>query len=156
MKKCELAVHVAFPWTENVKVAETEPLLALASAAPSHIICTLWKMLSLWVDYLLTSFTGMWDPRRSDSLSDGSEAEIHIISSDTMWLWPESLPAREAGGSVAQIGRVGGNQFGLGEAFNSYNHSFTLEKRSSNCWHTETIMPMFREKVDRLRGGQTD
>lgn len=40
MKKCELAVRVAFPWTENVKVAETEPVLALASPAPSHIICT--------------------------------------------------------------------------------------------------------------------
>lgn len=84
MKKCELAVQVAFRWTENVKVAETEPVLALASPARSHIICTLWKMLSPWVDYLLTSFTGMWDSRGTDSLSEGSEAEIHIISTDTM------------------------------------------------------------------------
>ena len=84
MKKCELALNVAFPWPESVKVAETEPVLAAASLAPSHIICTLWKMLSLWVDYLLTSFTAMWGSGGTDSLSEGSEAETHIISTDTM------------------------------------------------------------------------
>lgn len=53
---------------------------------------------------------------------------------------------------MAQIDREGGNQSGLGEAFNSYNHFLTFEKkRSSICSHTQTIMPMFREKEDRLR-----
>lgn len=52
---------------------------------------------------------------------------------------------------MAQIDREGGNQSGLGEAFNSYNHSLTFEKRSPICSHTQTIMPMFREKEDRLR-----
>lgn len=84
MKKCELALNVAFPWPESVKVAETKSVLAPVSPAPSHIICTLWKMLSLWVDYLLTSFTAMWGSGGTDSLSEGSEAETHIISTDTM------------------------------------------------------------------------
>lgn len=30
---------------------------------------------------------------------------------------------------MAQIDRVGGNQFGLREAFNSYNHSLTIAKK---------------------------
>lgn len=30
---------------------------------------------------------------------------------------------------MAQIDREGGNQSGLGEAFNSYNHSLTFEKK---------------------------
>lgn len=84
MKKCELALTVAFAWPESVKVAETEPVLAPVSPAPSHIICTLWKMLSLWVDYLLSSFTAMWGSGGTDSLSQGSEAETHITSTDTM------------------------------------------------------------------------
>lgn len=83
MKKCELVLNVAFPWPESVKVAETKPVRPV-SPAPSHIICTLWKMLSLWVDYLLTSFTAMWGSGGTDSLSEGSEAETHIISTDTM------------------------------------------------------------------------
>lgn len=62
-KKCELALSVAFTWRASVKVAETEQVLASPSPATSHIICTLWKMLSLWVDYLLTSFTAMWGHR---------------------------------------------------------------------------------------------
>lgn len=82
MKKCELALTVAFPWPENVKVAETEPVLAPALSARSHIICTLWKMLSLWLDYLLTSFTAMWGSRGTDSLSEGSEAETHVVAVD--------------------------------------------------------------------------
>lgn len=50
---------------------------------------------------------------------------------------------------MAQIDREGGNQSGLGEAFNSYNHSLTLEKKI--CSHTQIIMPMLREKENRLR-----
>lgn len=73
MKKCELALTVAFPWPESVKVAESEPVLASALPAPSHIICTLWKMLSLWVDYLLTSFTAVWGYGGTESLSERSE-----------------------------------------------------------------------------------
>ncbi len=84
MKKCELALNVAFPWPESVKVAETEPVLAPALPAPSHIICTLWENAITVVDYLLTSFTAMWGSGGTDSLSEGSEAETHITSTDTM------------------------------------------------------------------------
>ncbi len=55
---------------------------------------------------------------------------------------------------MAQIDREGGNQSGLAEAFNSYNHSPTFgekKKRLSICSHAQTIMPMFKEKEDRLR-----
>lgn len=82
MKKCELALTVAFPWPESVKVAETEPILAPALSARSHIICTLWKTLSLWLDYLLTSFTAMQGSKGTESLSEGSVAETHIIGMD--------------------------------------------------------------------------
>lgn len=71
MEKCELALNVAFPSPESVKVAETEPVLAPASPAPSHIICTLWKTLSPPVDYLLTSFTAMCGSGGTDSFSEG-------------------------------------------------------------------------------------
>jgi len=86
MKKRELALTVAFPWSESVKVAETKPVLAPISPATSHIICTFWKMLSLLVDYLLTPFTAVWGSGGIDGLAEGLEAETHIIPiiSDTM------------------------------------------------------------------------
>lgn len=53
---------------------------------------------------------------------------------------------------MAQIDREEGNQSALGEAFNSHNHSHTFEKKRSSIYsQSQTIMPMFREKEDRLR-----
>ena len=53
---------------------------------------------------------------------------------------------------MAQIDHEGGNQSGLREAFSSYNHSLTFEKkRSTICSHTQTIMLMFEEKEDSVR-----
>lgn len=53
---------------------------------------------------------------------------------------------------MAQIDREEGNQSALGEAFNSHNHSHTFEKKRSSIYsHSQTIMPMFREKEDRFR-----
>lgn len=130
MKKCELALSVAFPWPESVKVAEKR------ASAGTNLACTLTHHLhslenAITVGRLLAYFIYCHVGLRggTDSLSEGSEAETHIISTDTMWLWPESSAVGEAGGSVAQIDREGGNQSGLGEAFNSYNHSLTFGKK---------------------------
>lgn len=63
---------------------------------------------------------------------------------------------------MAQIDREGGNQSGLGEAFNSYNHSLTFGKkkkkeRSSICSHTATITAMFwGGGGGQVEGGQTE
>ena len=85
MKKCELALSVAFPWPESVKVAEKR------ASAGTSLACTLTHHLhslenAITVGRLLAYFIYCHVGLRggTDSLSEGSEAETHIISTDTM------------------------------------------------------------------------
>lgn len=116
MKKCELALNVAFTWTENVKVAETKLVLALPSPAPSHIICTLWKRLSLWVVYLLATFTATVC-RAPGELLPFQRGQMLKYTSSAQILHDYRL-------NHCQTGR----KFSVEEAFNSNNHFLALNK----------------------------
>lgn len=78
---------------------------------------------------LLTSFSARCGTGESDSLLEMPDAELHILSAETMWLWPESLPAGEAGGSVAQIDHEEGNQSVLREVWAYIIISTPLKKK---------------------------
>ena len=56
---------------------------------------------------------------------------------------------------MAQIDREGGNQSGLGEAFNSYNHSLTFEKKILDLFTHSNNHADAQGEGGQIEGGQT-
>ncbi len=57
---------------------------------------------------------------------------------------------------MAQIDREGGNQSGLGEAFNSYNHSLTFEKKIPDLFTHSNNHANVQGEGGQIEGGQTE